>query len=144
MFSNKIALVDLVYQLMDRLLDADTSEIADDAWATIPHPPPPLVRHHSTLRSHDRRQRQDVSDEEETSARITASLHWSTALLFGTRWCPSVGTGAGPHHAEEGLELVVGHAKHSRGGLAEKSCARCHDGELAILTSRKMPPPSST
>ena len=31
------ALVDLVYQLMDRLLDADTSEIADDARATIPH-----------------------------------------------------------------------------------------------------------
>ena len=30
------ALVDLVYQLMDRLLDADTSEIADDARATIP------------------------------------------------------------------------------------------------------------
>ena len=30
------ALVELVYQLMDRLLDDDTSEIADDARATIP------------------------------------------------------------------------------------------------------------
>ena len=30
------ALVELVYQLMDGLLDADTSEIADDARATIP------------------------------------------------------------------------------------------------------------
>ena len=30
------ALVELVHQLMDRLLDADTSEIADDARATIP------------------------------------------------------------------------------------------------------------
>ena len=31
------ALVDLVYQLMDRLVDADTWEIADDARSTIPH-----------------------------------------------------------------------------------------------------------
>ena len=30
------ALIELVYQLMDRLLDDDTSEIADDARATIP------------------------------------------------------------------------------------------------------------
>ena len=31
------ALVDLVYQMLDRLLDADTSETADDARATTPH-----------------------------------------------------------------------------------------------------------
>ena len=45
------ALVELVYQLMDRLLDADTSEIADDARSSSPR----TVR--STLRSHDSRQR---------------------------------------------------------------------------------------
>ena len=39
------ALVDLVYQLMDWLLDADTSEIADDARENHPSPPPPPVRH---------------------------------------------------------------------------------------------------
>ena len=50
------ALVELVYQLMDRLLDDDTSEIADDARA-YPPSSPPLVRNRSTVRSHDRRQR---------------------------------------------------------------------------------------
>ena len=47
-------------------------------------------------------------------ARITASQHSSTAPQFGTRSCPSVGTGAGPRLAEEELGLVVGHDKHTR------------------------------
>ena len=48
-----------------------------------------------------------MSPTRKTSERITASLHSSTALLFGALWCPCAGTRAGPHHAEEELELVV-------------------------------------
>ena len=87
-------LVDLVYQLLDWLYDADTPELADDARATIP--PPAL----------------DTSISLSTTAmreRIAASLLSSTALQSGTLWCPCAGTGAGPHHAEEVLELEVPH-----------------------------------
>ena len=48
-----------------------------------------------------------MSATRKTSARITASLHLSTAFLSGTLWCPSAGTGAGPHHAEEELESAT-------------------------------------
>ena len=68
---------DLVEQRMDRLLDDDTSEIADDARATIPR------LHHlwcGTPRRFDLTT--DDSDEE-------ASLHSSGALLVDTQWRPA-------------------------------------------------------
>ena len=73
------ALVDLVYQLMDRLLDADTSEIADDARATIPH------LHHlwcGTARRFDLTiddSDEDVSDEEDVG-----EDYGIAALVHGT------------------------------------------------------------
>ena len=98
-------LVDLVYQLMEWLYDADTPELADDARATIPR------LHHFSAALDTSISRSTtamrISATKKTSARITASLHSSTALLSGTLWCPSAGSSAGPHHADEELELVV-------------------------------------
>ena len=85
------ALVDLVYQLLEWLYYADTPELAEDAPATIPR----LHNLWCGTRHFD------------LTIDVTASLHSSTAPLFGTRWCPSAGTGAGPRHAEEEIELVM-------------------------------------
>ena len=52
----------------------------------------------------------DTSISRSTTAmreRITASLLSSTALQSVTLWCACAGTGAGPHHSEEVLELEV-------------------------------------
>ena len=57
----------------------------------------------------------DTSISRSTTAmreRITASLVSSTALPSGILWCPCAGTSAGPHHAEEVLELVVSPLGH--------------------------------
>ena len=99
-------LVDLVYQLLEWLYDADTPELADDARATIPH------LHHLWCATRHFDLTIDDSDEGED--------YGIAALVHGTPlWCPCAGTGAGPHHAEEVLELVVphplGHVKHTRG-----------------------------
>ena len=67
----------------------------------------------------------DTSISRSTTAmreRITASLLSSTAFPSGKLWCPCSGTSAGPHHAEEVLELVVpalGHVETYQG-----SCPR--------------------
>ena len=88
-------LVDLVYRLLGWLYDADTPELADDARATIPH------LHHLWCGTRHFDLLIDDSDEGED--------YGTTALPSGILWCPCAGTGAGPHHAEEVLELVVPH-----------------------------------
>ena len=115
------ALDDLVRQLMDRLLDADTWEIADDARATIPrlhHLWGGTRRFDLTIEDSD----EDVGDEEDIG-----EDYGIAALVHGTPNSVHSGVqvrenGAGPHHAEEELELVVpprGARKTYQGALTE-------------------------
>ena len=113
-------LVDLVYQLMEWLYDADTPELADDARATIRH------LHHLWCGTRHLDLTVDDSDEDLGDKEDIGEDYGIAALVHGTPirtlWCPSAGTGAGPHHAEEELELVVpplGHVNHTRGAVRD-------------------------
>ena len=112
------ALIDLVYQLMDWLLDADTSEIADDARATIPR------LHHlwcGTARRFDLTI--DDSDEDVSNEEDIGEDYGIAALVHGT-----------PHSVHAGVQVrepaqdrttpkrslswwchSLGHVKHTRG-----------------------------
>ena len=123
------ALIELVYQLMDRMLDDDTSEIADDARATIPR------LHHlwcGTARRFDLTI--DDSDEEGDSDEGDGFA----ALVHGTPERYATGCTSGPRRrpssrreglrpvcrvdgALRGVDLLcratpLGHVFYSRGG----------------------------
>ena len=97
------ALVELVYQLMDRLLDDDTSEIANDARATIPvfttsgaEPPDASISRSTT------------ATKRTTAMKAMASLRWSTAPLSGTRQGAIQDFGVDLQHAVKVFELFAG------------------------------------
>ena len=77
---------ELFEQLMDRLLEADTSEIADDARETIP-------------RFHHLAPLDDSTSRSTTATRTMASPHSSGALHVGRQWRPCAGPSPGHHCA---------------------------------------------
>ena len=100
------ALGELVVQLMDRLLDDDTSEIADDARATIPR------LHHSGAAP---------LDASMSTTRTKASPHSSAALLVGTQWRPCAGPGPGLHRAVLVMDRVADEAEREL-AVSESLC----------------------